>query len=712
MKLSRHGIALLLALTVTGATWGTDPSQPAWLRTARIATVSDVNIPNFSWEAGVERAVADGATVILDWGGISDEWRYLFEPQRSEDMERIGRRAAFVHRHSEARYILYYAPFEWVTNLDTDGDGQPGPNEDSVSLAARHPDWAQTGISGAPAVFDGSMPEMPFWVCPTCEDVWVTPAVPEYRALALDEARALASSGLDGIWLDVPFLNSEYGPDWIGQWPDAGPAARTLFEAQTDLTLPKPPFEPDWNDPVWQAYVRWRYRLVREFLVDVREAMLSVNPGFAFVVESSTGFGVEHTQTAAAPFEISELAHATAHEAGETRHAVQRSVWLMFLGKLAAWRHADLRSGRPSWLLSYVEAGRPETAALARLHGAATLLSGFTTHVSGNHGMEGSPDPAFRRELFAWMEAHQGALLPPAQRPWTRTAVLFSRDTLDFRSRGSWATGDAADGFRGIRMALLALHRPFEVLPQADLHRLDRFDLLILPGVEALGDGEAAAIREWVRNGGRLLATGLTSAWDGNGQEREDFALAELFGVHRSQISGEDERVFETTCGAGRTVYTPAPHERWFYWAGVPWAESGGDEVAMAEEASALAGLLDRLGARPVLRTGAPRGVLLLPFTDPSGAVRVGVVNLEGTGYRDALPSPVGFDLELDLPSRSGTPHASWLEFLGENEPLAVTVLPSGAVRLHLTTRAGGLLTVSRAPAPRQPGGRCTPPVR
>ncbi len=703
-----RAVAAILLLWVGSVT----ASGPEWLRTARIATPYDVDLPNFSWEAGVDQAVASGATVILDWAGVSDEWRYLFEPDRSEDLARIAERAAWVHRHPGVRYIAYFAPLEWVTDLDTDGDGRPGPDAEAVSLAAAHPEWAQTGIGGRPAVFDGSMPAMPFWVCPTCEDVWVTPAVPEYRAVALEAARSLAASGLDGIWLDVPFLNSEYGEDWIGQWPDVGPAARAAFSAATGLELPAPPLEPDWSSPAWQAYVRWRYRLIREFLADTRDACLAVNPEFAFVVESSTGFGVEQTQTAAAPADVSALAHATAHEAGDTRHAVQRSVWLLFLSRLAAWRHLDLRQGRPSWLLSYVEAGRPETDALLRLHAAATLVSGFTAHVSGNEGMTGVPDPEFRHRLFTWMAAHRGALLPPGQRPWTRTAVLFSRRTLDYRSRGSWEEGDAADGFRGIRMALLDGHRPFEVLTEDDLGRLDRFQVLVLAGVEAMSDETAAAIRRWVSEGGRLLATGLTSAWDGDGMPRDDFALADLFGVHRDEVSEGDEWVRETVTGAGRTVYTPALHERWFYWAGVPWDESGGDEGAMAEESAAIAGLLDRLGVEPVLRTDAPRGVVLLPFAGPDGSVRLGVIDLVGTGAGDATPTPVAFDVELDLPPGTGVPRASWLEFLGESVPLPVTVEPDGAVRVHVTTSGGGLLTIARSPEPRRPAGRPAPAVQ
>jgi hypothetical protein len=58
------------------------------------------------------------------------------------------------------------------------------------------------------------------------------------------------------------------------------------------------------------------------------------------------------------------------------------------------------------------------------------------------------------------------------------------------------------------------------------------FAVLILPNVGALSDSEAEAIREFARRGGAVIASGATSLYDGWGDARPDFALADLFGVH------------------------------------------------------------------------------------------------------------------------------------------------------------------------------------
>ncbi len=55
--------------------------------------------------------------------------------------------------------------------------------------------------------------------------------------------------------------------------------------------------------------------------------------------------------------------------------------------------------------------------------------------------------------------------------------------------------------------------------------------MLVLPSVNMMDDAEAELVREWVRDGGSLLATGWTSLVDTRGRLRKDFALGDVFGV-------------------------------------------------------------------------------------------------------------------------------------------------------------------------------------
>src|SRR3954453_17474313 len=82
-----------------------------------------------------------------------------------------------------------------------------------------------------------------------------------------------------------------------------------------------------------------------------------------------------------------------------------------------------------------------------------------------------------------------------------------------------------------VTRALGSRHLPFGVMTRGSLGRLSDHKVLILPNVNMMDDAEADAIRDWVRRGGCLLATGWTSLVDTRGRLREDFALGDVFGV-------------------------------------------------------------------------------------------------------------------------------------------------------------------------------------
>jgi Beta-galactosidase trimerisation domain len=116
--------------------------------------------------------------------------------------------------------------------------------------------------------------------------------------------------------------------------------------------------------------------------------------------------------------------------------------------------------------------------------------------------------------------------------PLARVAVLHSEQTATFHS--GVAPGDRTDDHMlGMYHALVEARVPFELVHEAFLtpDRLDRFKLLILADAAALSDAQCRAIREYVTRGGSLLATFASSLYDETGKRRDDFGLADLFGV-------------------------------------------------------------------------------------------------------------------------------------------------------------------------------------
>ena len=64
------------------------------------------------------------------------------------------------------------------------------------------------------------------------------------------------------------------------------------------------------------------------------------------------------------------------------------------------------------------------------------------------------------------------------------------------------------------------------------LERIKKYSALILPNTALLSDEQCRQLREYVNQGGSLLATFETSMYNERNERREDFGLAEVFGIH------------------------------------------------------------------------------------------------------------------------------------------------------------------------------------
>lgn len=94
---------------------------------------------------------------------------------------------------------------------------------------------------------------------------------------------------------------------------------------------------------------------------------------------------------------------------------------------------------------------------------------------------------------------------------------------------------DVLDHFHGAYKILTEARIPFEIVLDSDLssETLGRYRTLVLPNIAVMSDSQAAQMRDFVARGGSVLATFETGLYDAAGKPRADFALADLFGMHR-----------------------------------------------------------------------------------------------------------------------------------------------------------------------------------
>ena len=139
--------------------------------------------------------------------------------------------------------------------------------------------------------------------------------------------------------------------------------------------------------------------------------------------------------------------------------------------------------------------------------------------------------------LFTWHEANERYLRD--RRHLASVAVLYWQRNNDFYGRDE-AEERCDVPARGLGAALVRARIPYAMVNADQLGTVDlsRYRALLLPNLGALTDEQCAALRDYVAQGGGLLATGETSLYDAWGDRRPDFALADLFGAHAERAEG------------------------------------------------------------------------------------------------------------------------------------------------------------------------------
>ena len=113
-----------------------------------------------------------------------------------------------------------------------------------------------------------------------------------------------------------------------------------------------------------------------------------------------------------------------------------------------------------------------------------------------------------------------------------RVGLVYSQQTAWFYG-GERAAAKVEDHTLGWYQALIEARIPFEMVHDQllDPAHLHQYKTLILPNLAALSDAQCRQVREYVAQGGSLIATYETSLYDEWGVRRKDFGLGDLFGV-------------------------------------------------------------------------------------------------------------------------------------------------------------------------------------
>ena len=135
------------------------------------------------------------------------------------------------------------------------------------------------------------------------------------------------------------------------------------------------------------------------------------------------------------------------------------------------------------------------------------------------------------KEVFDFQQKHDALLRSLRSRP--QVGILVGSQTIDWYSGKHFVSKGFPNAFHGAYQLLKA--NGFESEPFLDWQMtpelLARYEMVYAPAAACLGDAQCAMLAAYVRNGGKLVATHVTSVADECGRMRKNFGLADLFGA-------------------------------------------------------------------------------------------------------------------------------------------------------------------------------------
>jgi hypothetical protein len=412
--------------------------------------------------------------------------------------------------------------YEGCRKMDMNVIARTDPHAVHQDVYDAHPDWIMVGADGQPARH---------WADP---DLWVTCALGPYNFEFMTEVHReiMRMYPVDGI-----FSNR-----WAGHGICYCEHCQRNFKQATGYDLPRsgdaparfhlprgqePDSDHSRQDPAVKAYMGWWQDRLFE-LWDLWDCEIrAIQPHARFIANSGGAHGLLDMKRIA---ERSDILFADR----QARRGLQPS-WAN--GKNGKEYRSTLGSKPIGGIFSmgveerYRWKDSIQNPAEFRLFVADGVANGLRPWFTKFGGM--IYDPRWLKpvaDMYTMYAQWEPYLRNEA--PIARVALVYSQQTWNFYG-GETASERVGDHSEGFYHALIEARIPFEMVHDGllDEEHTRQFKTLILPNIAALSDQQCQQLREFVQRGGSIVATHETSLYDEWGVQRDDFGLADLFGV-------------------------------------------------------------------------------------------------------------------------------------------------------------------------------------
>jgi hypothetical protein len=317
----------------------------------------------------------------------------------------------------------------------------------------------------------------------------------------------------------------------------------------------------DFTDPNFQKWVKFRIQTFTDFLAEIDHTAKAVNPEIKTIPEIYPGIEEEAVRVGADVYSLYGVVDAIAHEyefgSGDHMASSRKpSDWFNYQVGMHSFR--AFAQGKATWILNYSWDGDKKVDAREAMMNLAMsqVMAGANFWDAPGHSMAGSNDLPTRKKIFEWIHAHEKTFYLPRS-PIDPVGVYFSPDTRNLFAK------EFVDSYRGVLILLMQRHLEFQIVTPRTMAEF-KGKTLVLPDVRVLGDEEQKWLKEFVRQGGKVVITG------GDATEMDDSpnvarfpgnpgkAYSEAMGKDFEHASPDSEQEFLAALRGGDSVKVQA----------------------------------------------------------------------------------------------------------------------------------------------------------
>ena len=402
-------------------------------------------------------------------------------------------------------------------------------------LLKKHPDWVKRDKNGHPYEYDAGT-----GVYTAC---LLGGYIDEYGIRMIREI--VETYDVDAM----KFGGGSYGFDGRICYCDK---CRDSFQIYSEFDLPD---HPDWSHPVWKKYHEWKTEQITKTVIKLNQAVKSICPDMPVMGNSFT-FGALDMEQIAANQDMVQLESQgrvtfgpdltgtihpityTAEAASYMTNVTDTPVWLV----VSYFTHAPWRR------TAFTRAEQRVYMAQIAAFGGSPMVN-----LSGGPPLVHEDQRGFKAPSEIWRFIRDHREYYNQDRSAADIAIIYSDRSVAYYG-GDDPQNKYIAGFRGMERALWEHHIPFDIISQNLLMdgRFAKYQTLILENYACMRIEEAQAIRNFIANGGSVIANFETSLYDESGNLLTDFCLGDVLGIsyagYTGNVFGENPKNMQNYC--------------------------------------------------------------------------------------------------------------------------------------------------------------------